>query len=78
MFQFSNFSFIKISKKFRFNQIFQYQFLIVFLLGFSAGIPLAIYGSTLSMWLSRLDISVKTVGLFSLDSSNKTLFAIIN
>lgn len=35
-------------------------------LGFSAGIPLALTGSLLSMWLSRLGIDVKTIGLFSL------------
>ncbi len=38
----------------------------VFLLGFSAGIPLAMTGSTLSMWLSRIDINIKTIGMFSL------------
>lgn len=40
--------------------------LSILFLGFSAGIPLALTGSTLSMWLSRLGIDVKTIGLFSM------------
>ncbi len=36
------------------------------MLGFSAGIPLALTGSSLSMWLSRLGLDVKTIGLFAL------------
>lgn len=42
--------------------------LFVGLLGFSSGIPLALIGFTLTMWLSRLEIDVKTIGLFSLVS----------
>jgi PAT family beta-lactamase induction signal transducer AmpG len=38
----------------------------ILFLGFSAGIPLALTGLTLSMWLSRLGIDVKTIGLFAL------------
>ncbi len=43
-----------------------YRVLSILFLGFSAGIPLALTGSTLSMWLSRLGIDVKTIGLFSM------------
>lgn len=43
-----------------------YRILSVLFLGFSAGIPLALTGLTLSMWISRLDIDIKTIGLFSL------------
>jgi MFS transporter, PAT family, beta-lactamase induction signal transducer AmpG len=43
-----------------------YRVLSILLLGFSAGIPLALIGSTLSMWLSRAGIDVKTIGLFAL------------
>lgn len=42
--------------------------LLVGMLGFSSGIPLALTGFTLTMWLSRLEIDVKTIGLFSLVS----------
>lgn len=48
------------------NSITNYRVLSILFLGFSAGIPLALIGSSLSMWLSRLDIDVKTIGLFSL------------
>jgi MFS transporter, PAT family, beta-lactamase induction signal transducer AmpG len=43
-----------------------YQLVSCMLLGFSAGIPLALTGSTLSMWLSRIGIDIQTIGLFSL------------
>ena len=46
--------------------ICNYRIFSILLLGFSAGIPLALTGLTLSMWLSRLDIDVKTIGLFAL------------
>ncbi len=45
-----------------------YRIFSILLLGFSAGIPLALTGSALSMWLSRIDIDVKTIGLFALVS----------
>ena len=50
------------------NSLLSYRLFVALLLGFSAGIPLAIYGSTLSMWLSRLELDVKTIGLFALVS----------
>jgi PAT family beta-lactamase induction signal transducer AmpG len=40
--------------------------LSILFLGFSAGIPLAITGSSLSMWISRLGVDIKTIGLFTL------------
>ncbi len=40
--------------------------LIVMLLGFSAGLPLALVTSTLQAWLTRSGIDLKTIGLFSL------------
>ncbi len=40
--------------------------LIVLLLGFASGLPLALSGSTLAVWLTESDISVATIGLFSL------------
>lgn len=43
-----------------------YHIFAMLLLGFSAGIPLALTGSTLSMWLARLSIDAKIIGLFSL------------
>lgn len=43
-----------------------YNIFAMLLLGFSAGIPLALTGSTLSMWLARLNIDAKIIGLFSL------------
>ena len=58
------------STKEHFKKIFcNYRILSILFLGFSAGIPLAIIGSTLSMWLSRLGIDVKTLGLFVLVST---------
>lgn len=43
-----------------------YRILAILLLGFSAGIPLAITGLALNMWMARLNIDVKTIGLFAL------------
>lgn len=40
--------------------------LIVLLLGFSAGLPLALVTSTLQAWLTQSGIDLKTIGLFSL------------
>ena len=40
--------------------------LIVMLLGFSSGLPLALSGTTLSVWLTERDIDLATIGLFSL------------
>jgi PAT family beta-lactamase induction signal transducer AmpG len=40
--------------------------LIVLLLGFSSGLPLALAGSTLAVWLTESQIDLATIGLFSL------------
>jgi len=40
--------------------------LIVLLLGFASGLPLALSGSTLSVWLVERSIDLGTIGLFSL------------
>jgi PAT family beta-lactamase induction signal transducer AmpG len=40
--------------------------LIVLLLGFSSGLPLALSGSTLSVWMVEAGVNLKTIGLFSL------------
>jgi PAT family beta-lactamase induction signal transducer AmpG len=39
--------------------------LIVFFLGFSAGLPLALSGSTLQVWLTQSGVDIKTIGLFA-------------
>ena len=40
--------------------------LIVLLLGFSSGLPLALSTSTLAVWLTESNINIATIGLFSL------------
>ncbi len=40
--------------------------LLVMLLGFSAGLPLALSGSTLMLWMTDLGVSLSSVGLYSL------------
>src|SRR5215203_5144241 len=40
--------------------------LIVILLGFSAGLPLALAGATLSVWMTERGVDLTTIGLFSL------------
>lgn len=40
--------------------------LIVLFLGFASGLPLALSGSTLSVWLTERSIDLGTIGLFSL------------
>jgi len=40
--------------------------LIVLLLGFSAGLPLALSGSTLAIWLREAGIDLGTIGLFTI------------
>ena len=48
------------------NKFINFRIFSILLLGFSAGIPLAITGSSLSMWISRLGVDIKTIGLFTL------------
>ena len=40
--------------------------LIVLFLGFSAGLPLALSGSTLTIWMRESGVNLETIGLFSL------------
>ncbi|MCX5843861.1 MAG: MFS transporter, partial [Deltaproteobacteria bacterium] len=39
---------------------------LMFVLGFASGMPLALTGSTLSAWMVKEGIDIKTIGLFSL------------
>jgi PAT family beta-lactamase induction signal transducer AmpG len=45
---------------------FKPRVLIVLFLGFSSGLPLALSGSTLAVWLTERNIDLATIGLFSL------------
>lgn len=47
--------------------------LIVLLLGFSAGLPLALSGSTLAIWMADRGVSLETIGLFALVGTPYTL-----
>lgn len=40
--------------------------LVVILLGFSSGLPLALTGTTLAVWMTDLKVDLSTIGLFSL------------
>src|SRR5688572_10059877 len=40
--------------------------LIVLLLGFSSGLPLALSGATLAIWMTDRGVDLGTIGLFSL------------
>jgi PAT family beta-lactamase induction signal transducer AmpG len=47
--------------------------LIVLLLGFSSGLPLALSGSTLLVWMTESGVNLKTIGLFALVGTPYTL-----
>jgi MFS transporter, PAT family, beta-lactamase induction signal transducer AmpG len=47
--------------------------LIVLFLGFTAGLPLALSGSTLSVWLREAGVDLGTIGLFTLVGTPYTL-----
>src|SRR6478609_3741392 len=47
--------------------------LIVMLLGFSSGLPLALSGSTLRFWLRESHIDLETIGLFALVGTPYTI-----
>src|SRR4029453_11804250 len=47
--------------------------LIVLLLGFSSGLPLALSGSTLLVWVSENGVNLSTIGLFTLVGTPYTL-----
>ncbi len=44
----------------------QRRVLIVMLLGFSSGLPLALSGSTLAIWMTEVGVNLGTIGLFAL------------
>ncbi|MBA4397851.1 MAG: AmpG family muropeptide MFS transporter, partial [Syntrophus sp. (in: bacteria)] len=48
------------------NIYFSKKMLIMLVLGFSSGVPLALTGSTLSAWMVSEGVDIKTIGLFSL------------
>jgi PAT family beta-lactamase induction signal transducer AmpG len=45
---------------------FKPRVLIVLLLGFASGLPLALSGSTLAVWMTESGVDLKTIGLFTL------------
>jgi MFS transporter, PAT family, beta-lactamase induction signal transducer AmpG len=45
--------------------LFNRRMLCVFLLGFSSGLPLLLIGSTFKTWMTELNVSLTTVGLFA-------------
>src|SRR3982751_1575403 len=47
--------------------------LIVLMLGFSAGLPLALSGSTLRLWMRQSNIDLETIGLFALVGTPYTI-----
>ncbi len=47
--------------------------LIVMLLGFSSGLPLALSGSTLQVWAAESGVNLKTIGLFAIIGTPYTL-----
>src|SRR5262245_49407215 len=40
--------------------------LIVILLGFSSGLPLALSGATLAIWMTEAHVNLRTIGLYAL------------
>ena len=47
--------------------------LVVLLLGFSSGLPLALSGSTLQVWAAESGVNLKTIGLFAIIGTPYTL-----
>ena len=47
--------------------------LIVLMLGFSSGLPLALSGSTLLVWMRKSGVDLGTIGLFALVGTPYTL-----
>jgi MFS transporter, PAT family, beta-lactamase induction signal transducer AmpG len=46
--------------------IFNRRMSVMFLLGFSSGLPLSLCASTLQAWMATVDVSIRTIGLFTL------------
>ncbi|MEZ5690068.1 MAG: AmpG family muropeptide MFS transporter [Rickettsiales bacterium] len=47
--------------------------LVILVLGFVSGLPLALSGSTLSIWLTETEIDLSTIGLFAIAGTPYTL-----
>src|SRR3979411_2103956 len=47
--------------------------LLVVFLGFSAGLPLALSGSTLRLWMRQSGVDLETIGLFALVGTPYTI-----
>src|ERR1700752_924020 len=47
--------------------------LIVLFLGFSSGLPLALSGSTLLIWMKEANVDLRTIGLFALGGTPYTI-----
>ncbi len=47
--------------------------LVILFLGFSAGLPLALSGSTLLFWMAEAGVDIKAIGLFSLAGTPYTI-----
>ena len=51
----------------RYSNLFtQRNSLVLLLLGFASGLPLALTGGTLQAWMTVENVSLKTIGIFSL------------
>jgi len=48
-----------------FKEYFSKKMLVVFLLGFSSGVPLLLIGGTLKIWMAREQVDISTIGYFS-------------
>lgn len=53
------------SKKVALRDVFSKKMMILFLLGFSSGLPLLLVGGTLKLWLARENVDLSTIGYFS-------------
>src|ERR1700742_5394702 len=47
--------------------------LVVLFLGFASGLPLALSGSTLLIWMTEAGVNLKTIGLFALVGTPYTI-----
>src|SRR5262245_64006712 len=47
--------------------------LIVLFLGFASGLPLALSGSTLLIWMKEANVDIRTIGLFALVGTPYTI-----
>src|SRR5262250_2169387 len=47
--------------------------LVIMFLGFSSGLPLALSGSTLLVWMTEAGVDLKTIGLFALVGTPYTI-----